>query len=179
MTKGGNKRIDKRPRKGTNIGGKREGAGRPSDYTLELARHICDELINGKSMIKICEQKGMPHRLTVMRWLEEHAEFATMHARAREMQAEYMDDMILDTANGSTQDTCGADRVKIGAYQWRAERLMPKRFGLKVSKEISGPDGGPVRVDVGTMTDADLETLERILANAARSTTPDGEGGTG
>ena len=49
--------------------------------------------------------------------------------RAREWQADYMDDLILETANDCTAETAQADRVKIGAYQWRAARLKPKVYG--------------------------------------------------
>jgi hypothetical protein len=40
-----------------------------------------------------------------------------------------MDDLILDTANDCTAETAQADKVKIGAYQWRAGRLKPKVYG--------------------------------------------------
>jgi hypothetical protein len=72
--------------------------------------------------------------------------FATNIARAREMQADYMDDLILETANGCTGETAAADRVRIAAYQWRAAKLRPKVYGDKVQTELSGPDGGPIQV---------------------------------
>lgn len=43
------------------------------------------------------------------------SDFATRYARAREAQADLMDDMILDVANGATSETAAADRVKISA----------------------------------------------------------------
>jgi hypothetical protein len=49
--------------------------------------------------------------------------------RAREWQADYMDDLILDTANACTPESSSADKVKISAYQWRAAKLKPKFYG--------------------------------------------------
>ena len=116
----------------------RPGAGRPSSYTAELTDRICNELIEGKSLIKICEADDMPHRCTVIRWLGEHPEFATKYARAREAQADVMDDLILDVASKSTAETAQSDRVKIGAYQWRAAKLQPKKYGDRLDLNHSG-----------------------------------------
>lgn len=122
---------------------KREGqkAGRPSDYTEELADEICNLLIEGQSMVKICEREGMPSRATVLRWMAKDADFATKCARARELQADLMDDKILDTADASTSETAAADRVKISAYQWRASKLAPKKYGDRLDLNHSGSIG--------------------------------------
>jgi hypothetical protein len=42
------------------------------------------------------------------------------------LQADLMDDLILETANACTPATAQADKVKIAAFQWRASKLMPK-----------------------------------------------------
>ena len=122
--------------------------GRPSDYSDEIADQICDMLIDGKSFVQIAETEGMPSRSTIHRWQASNDEFATKCARARELQADYMDHKILKTADECTVDTAQADRVKISAYQWRAEKLNPKRYGQKVQAEHSGPDGGAIQTSV-------------------------------
>lgn len=104
-------------------------AGRKSDYTEDMADYICDRIANGASMRGLCAEQNMPDRNTVLRWLNERPDFAAKYARAREAQADYMDDQILDVANNSTNETANADRVKILAYQWRAAKLAPKRYG--------------------------------------------------
>jgi len=60
---------------------------------------------------------------------ETHLSRPRTRARVCESQADYMDDLILDTANACTPESSPADRVKIGAYQWRASRLKPKVYG--------------------------------------------------
>lgn len=49
-----------------------------------------------------------------------------------------MDEKILATADSCTPESAAADRVKIAAYQWRAERLKPKAYGNKVGVEATG-----------------------------------------
>lgn len=153
-------------------------AGRPSDYTDELSQHICDLLIEGKSLRQICEADDMPHRRTVLRWLEAHGEFATRYARARESQGDLMDDKILETAEASTPATAAADRVKIDAYKWRASKLVPKRYGEAVQMKHSGAIG---HFDPTRHTSDELRTILTVLEPAALSG-PDGggdQGGTG
>jgi hypothetical protein len=72
---------------------------------------------------------GMPNRVTVVRWMQKDPTFESKCARAREWQADYMDDLVLDTANECTSETAQADKVKISAYQWRASKLKPKVYG--------------------------------------------------
>ena len=91
-----------------------------------------------------------------------------------------MDDYVLETANASTAETAAADRVKISAYQWRAAKLRPKKYGDLQRLEHSGPDGGPIqsetKIDVAKalerMSDDELAALRAI---AAKMAAPDAE----
>jgi hypothetical protein len=152
--------------------------GRPSDYTDEIAERICAGLIEGKSLRQICTARDMPDRKTVFRWLDAHSAFATKYARARELQADHMDDLILETANACKPDTAQADRVKIGAYQWRAMKLAPKRFGDSTTLKHTGAIG---TFDPTKLSDDDLSKLEGILGPiaAAGGDAGAGEGGEG
>lgn len=121
--------------------------GRPSLYTLELVDDICHRIADGESLRQICALDGYPDRNTVLRWLGDYPDFAAKYARAREAQADVMDDKILTTADACTPDTAAADRVKIAAYQWRASKLAPKVYGDKVTTEVTGKDGGAVAIE--------------------------------
>lgn len=112
--------------------------GRRSDYTEELAEVILDAIMDGRSLREICQSDDMPDRRTVLRWLEANAEFAAKCARAREAQADLMDEKILAVADACTVETAQADRVKIAAYQWRASKLKPKVYGDKLDVESKG-----------------------------------------
>jgi hypothetical protein len=127
--------------------------GRPSDYSQEIAAVICERLVEGESLRKICADEAMPGRRTVLEWLEADEAFRAKYARAREAQADYMDDLILDTADACTAMSAMADRVKIGAYQWRAEKLKPKKYGPRLTTELSGLDGGPIIIKAEPLDD--------------------------
>jgi hypothetical protein len=122
-------------------------------FSDKLAERIFDELMDGRSLVQICAADDMPNRRTVLRWMEKDEAFATKCARARTMQADLMDDKILELAENCTPESAPADRVKLAAYQWRASKLAPKKYGDKASVELSGKDGGPIEV-------AELSPLE-------------------
>lgn len=119
---------------------------RPSVYSEEVAACICTRLIEGETMLAICQDEKMPARATVYGWMEADDAFRARCTRAREEQAEYMDDLILTIANACTPETAFADKVKISAYQWRASKLKPRRYGDKL--ELSGDAEQPVEIVV-------------------------------
>lgn len=104
--------------------------GRTSDFTLEISDVICERLAGGESLVQICKDEEMPGLRTVMRWAAENAEFGTEYMRAREAQAEVMDDKIMAAAVAASTDPQAA-RVQIDAYKWRAAKLAPKKYGDK------------------------------------------------
>ena len=139
--------------------------GRPSKYSKELAEKICDELANGKSLVAICQQDEFPCYNTVLNWLRVHEEFLGNYARAREAQADYYAQEIIDLADkericekrtikpdGGEEvvilDQTERTRLQIDARKWYAGKLMPKKYGDKVQQEVSGPNGGPVQASL-------------------------------
>jgi hypothetical protein len=114
--------------------------GKPSIYNTEIAGIICSRIAQGDSLRSICAEPEMPGLMTIMDWLNDEAkqEFRDRYARAREIQADVMDAKILEVADASTAESSPADRVKIAAYQWRAEKLKPKVYGQKTTHEIEG-----------------------------------------
>lgn len=127
-------------------------AGRPSAYSDALGDSICDRLIGGESLRTICNDDDMPHRITVIRWLSDakYEQFATKYARARELQGDAMDERIVSVADDVLAGTVDANagRVAIMAYQWRASKLAPKRYGEKIHNEVSGAGGGPITLNI-------------------------------
>lgn len=116
------------------------GPGRPSTYTEELGILICARLADGKGLKAICEDDDMPARSTVYEWLDAHREFRTRYARARDIQADHHADEIIEIADAvTTAEQAQIARVKIGAREWKAAKLAPKRYGDRL--ELAGEVG--------------------------------------
>lgn len=129
--------------------------GRPSDYTPETALAICERLVNGESLRAICESEEMPHRGTVFRWLEAHAEFRDQYTRAREAQAEGFADELIEITDDERNDWMQRNdpdnpgwvangehinraRLRVDTRKWIASKLVAKKYGDKTQVEHSG-----------------------------------------
>ncbi len=126
--------------------------GRPSTYTMELAKDICDKISsNSKSIKKLCaENSHWPHKDTIFSWLKNHSEFSDQYAQAKRCQVEAFIDEILEIADDSSQDVavneqgniaCNVEfiarsRLRIDTRKWLAAKLVPKVYGLQPKNDI-------------------------------------------
>ena len=141
--------------------------GVPWPFDPAVAAVICVQLSLGRSLRAVLKDDGMPSRDTVFRWIRANEAFLRDYNQAREDQADTLADEILDIADEevATINDQGFERVdsaavqrqrlRVDARKWVASKLKPKKYGEKVSTEISGPDGGPVVVRA-TQADAKL-----------------------
>ncbi|MCK5600579.1 terminase [Candidatus Pacearchaeota archaeon] len=100
-----------------------------------------------------------------MRWLDADEELRDRYARAKEAQADFMADEMLDIAddgrndwmkrhqaNGESVEVVNNEviqrsKLRIDARKWLASKLKPKKYSEKLQQEISGPGGGPVQTN--------------------------------
>lgn len=136
-------------------------AGRPTDYTQELAAEICDRIANGESLRGICRDEDKPNRSTILRWLASHEDFAAKCARARLLQADALEEEMQEVADDGTNDWMERrseaekgggimtgwvlngehvqrSKLRVSTLQWRAAKLNPKKYGEKIDHEHSG-----------------------------------------
>lgn len=112
--------------------------GRPSKYSSMLANEILERISAGESLLSITKEEHMPDRVSVYRWIEAHEEFRNNYARAKELQAETYEDMMLDTAR--TEDDVNRARLIVDTMKWTASKLKPKKYGDKVDLTTNGKD---------------------------------------
>jgi len=117
--------------------------GRPSDYSDEIAEIICNRIAEGESLVKICKDESMPGRSTALRWLSIHPKFRDRYALAREAQADYLLEQLLDIADDTEDDTyedkdgrvrtnhevVNRSRLRIDTRKWIIAKLAPKKYG--------------------------------------------------
>lgn len=141
--------------------------GKDWNRALVMA-HICDLLATtsygiGKILNSGYDGKPLPSYSTVMKWLEEEEILSDRYARAKEAQAEFMADEMLDIADDGRNDwmeSFGKDgeslgykingdhvqrsRLRIDTRKWLASKLKPKKYGDKTI--LSGDKENPVAV---------------------------------
>lgn len=123
--------------------------GRPSRYTEKLARDLCEHLATGRSLVSWCKIDGNPGYTTVMRWLEENEGFRDMYVRAREAQADFLAEEVVDIATNVLPairktvtktgrksrveevhvDAVERARLMMDARKWYAAKLAPRKYG--------------------------------------------------
>ena len=128
--------------------------GRPSIYSDEIASQVWVLLAAGHSLRKICTDPRNPCRTTIYQWIQDNADFAHQYARAREMGADAWFDKLTELAESVTPETAAADRVKADILKWAASKLRPRVYGDRVTNEVTGADGGAIKVE-SVVTDED------------------------
>lgn len=149
--------------------------GRPTIFSEEIADEICERMVEGEDLVRICRDDHLPARSTIYKWMAENSVFRTRIACAREGLADFVASKIADLSEGTTDETANADRVRLAALQWRAARLAPRRYSEKHITEISGPDGAPVQIqsqviDARALTEEQREVLKQALLAAKGDT---------
>jgi hypothetical protein len=153
--------------------------GRPPDYSQEITTAICIRLGLGESLREICRDETMPDKSTVMRWLATHATFRDQYASAREAQADYYADEIIEISDDATNDfmkrkngdeveevenkeVLARSRLRVDTRKWLMARMAPKKYGDKVTQEHVGDASSPLNV---------IHKIERVIV---RPPNPDG-----
>lgn len=115
-------------------------AGRPTDYSEEIAERICVMLAEGLAMVEITAREDMPAQSTVYRWLERQPEFSERYIRARESQAHTIADraVLMALRGSSVIVDAQAAGVQLNAIKWAAGRLAPKVYGDKLDVTSGG-----------------------------------------
>ena len=102
--------------------------GRPSSYTEETGKRICEFLINGNAITpEKLQEEGLPSVTTIFRWLMKHEGFRKDYAHAREIQAHIYADQTITIADTATDAAIA--RVQIDARKWHASHTNPKVWG--------------------------------------------------
>ncbi len=125
-----------------------------STYTDTLSDEICEEIaFTEKGLEKLCEDfSHWPSARTIHRWIETNEVFRQKYARARERQADYLAQQIIEIADDGRRDytvdeegheTVDHDhiaraRLRVDARKWAASKLAPKKYGDKIQNEHSG-----------------------------------------
>ena len=104
--------------------------GRPTIFTDELATSICKQIIDGKSLRKICDAEGMPNRDTIHDWLSKNQVFSDQYAQACKLRRENKFEELEDIA--SNEPDVQRARLKVDVIKWQLSKEEPKKYGDKV-----------------------------------------------
>lgn len=130
--------------------------GPPSKYSEAIVDEICEIIATSNKGLKsiLSTNPLFPSFSTFFKWLGEKDKqyLSDRYARAKELQAEYMADQILEIADDGSNDTyvdengkvktdwdvLGRSKLRVDSRKWLASKLLPKKFGDKIDVTTQG-----------------------------------------
>jgi hypothetical protein len=143
-----------------------KGTSKPvsPDERSKQVRDVLALIETGISENAACAEVGINRATFRAAALREKAgeDYARALERLAEDQIEKVEVAIQDMRDGRIDPQMA--RVEIDARKWFASKFLPKRYGEKVTQEISGPNGGPIEQRYAGYSDADLDAVIRDKA---------------
>ena len=131
---------------------------------LELTTAIADDierlLMNGTSLVAICQTKGSPSLSKVYDWMRTDTEFSNKIMNARKIAAQtYLDKMIIELENADAKNIA-VTREKLIHYRWLSSKLI-SIYGDKQQVEVDQ------KIEI-TWNDPDVDkTYENEIKNVS------------
>ena len=131
---------------------KKSKCGRPTIYTDELAKLICERVATNPVGLDtlLTLYPDMPDQSTIKAWRYRYPQFSTWYLEAKSLQAqllvEEIDNMLpsdvryyIDDRGNERIDAPSASMIiaKINNRKWQAARLAPKIYGEKQQTEVT------------------------------------------
>lgn len=120
-----------------------------SKFTEEIFTTICDRIATSSDgLVKICKEQNIS-AVSFYSWVKSDPELLNRYTRAREDQADFLADQIIEIADDSTYDTkiietkggpleientewTNRSKLRVEARKWVAAKLKPKKYGDKL-----------------------------------------------
>lgn len=156
--------------------------GRPSKYTVEIAKQMCELLADGVPLREICRREGFPVWQTVYDWMVKDdaavaagggAGLSGAIARAREIGYDAMAEDCLRIADDAANDWMETEHgQRLNAEHVQRSKLRietrlkllakwnPKKYGEKLA--LAGDAENPLKVEAEVAAD---KLLQAILQN--------------
>jgi len=118
---------------------------RPTDYTPELGKYVCDIIsTHGCGLSKLTKMyANFPDKQRIYSWLRDVPGFGDQYLIARQQQANVLADSMLDIIENipTIEDSFGNERIDSGmlgkakleyeVLKWHASKMAPKIYGDK------------------------------------------------
>tara|TARA_R100000697_G_scaffold31646_2_gene42437 strand:+ start:117 stop:551 length:435 start_codon:yes stop_codon:yes gene_type:complete len=92
--------------------------------TPEISTNIIKELMNGKPLTRICQDKANPSLSKVYDWIAEDKDFAEKILTARKIAAQTYLDKMIEELEFADNKNIAVVREKLHHYRWMASKLI-------------------------------------------------------
>jgi hypothetical protein len=120
-------------------------------FTIELFDEICEQIAySDKGLVSICKSFDINAK-SFYDWLSKDEDLRNKYARAREIQADYLADQIIEISDETHSDksfnedgyevtnheVIARSRLRVDARKWKASKLYPKKYADRVDTDLT------------------------------------------
>jgi hypothetical protein len=134
-------------------------------FDKKLFNTICEEIsLSNRGLVTVCKA----HKVNPVRfyeWIHQSEDLRKQYARARELQADFLADEIIELSSSERyttenievetqegfstteikKDNYNRTRLEIDARKWKASKLYPKKYGERLDVTTDGEKINEVR----------------------------------
>lgn len=134
---------------------------RPIEWTEDLKQAaiatIIDRISEGESVRSILnkDRENLPSNWQFLRWVSENEELSKQYEYAMEVRSHLLFDEIINIADSVEDDLITTedgrevvnngviqrDRLRVDARKWVLSKMNPKKYGEKLTQELTGANG--------------------------------------
>ena len=133
--------------------------GRPTNYKPEYCDKIIEIMAQGYSLEAASAKLDIPHRC-IYDWQAKHLDFSQAIHEGRIKALAWWEERAMNTASGSPGNS------QIISLGLRNRSRSASGWIDSQKQELSGPDGGPMRVEASTIDVGDLSPEQRDALRA-------------
>jgi len=126
-----------------------------------MAAVICDRLMRGEPLARICDDPDMPHYTTVRRWEDENPEFRSLSTRAKQDGTHWLADDCIRIADDPSLDPADK-RVRIDTRLRLIGKWHAKAYGEKIDITQNSTVTHVHKLDEEALQDMDTDDLAAL-----------------
>lgn len=160
------------------VGLQKRGRGRPpktqepgyyssSHADMTAFNTIIHRMSNGEGLTTICREEDMPSYSMFITWTTSNPDLFDIYQRARQIQADYLADSIVEIADNEEDNYRAKNRMD--ARRWHASKLNSKKYGDKINTDHTQTVNQNIKVDLSIMSPEARQELREALLNQMRS----------
>ena len=125
----------------------------PPHYRPDALDYICDQVVEGRKLVEICDDKDVPSVGTVKRWLTRNEEFNKRYLKAFSVFLTIDAPNIIAIADGvdNPDETTTRSQLRVTTRLRLLEKLAPEHFGDKV--QVAGNPAGAMMAFIAAVSD--------------------------
>ena len=133
----------------------------------ECIDEILVRMASGQPLTRICKLPHLPTYHMFMAWVLADPDLMASYRQAREVQADYLFDEIIEISDTET-DNYRANN-KISARRFVAARLSPKKYAERSTVDLNQTVTNKVKLDLSSLSDESRDELKLALIGKLRA----------